>query len=128
MKSTRRNLFIFIFVFLFASAVWCASLASPGQALVSVTGCSQNSGTMEMTGCEQFFCGFDSSSNVLSQGAVSSARSHDSLKGALGVAVGEASTALSHEGMPLGWREFTNAFPVRADKVSIRLFNSVLNL
>ena len=44
---------------------------------------------MEMTDCQQFLCGFGSSStNVLSQAAPGSARSKDSLKDNLGIAVG----------------------------------------
>ena len=126
--KTRTNLFIFVLLFLFASAVWCASLAAPRQALASGTGCSRNNGTMEMSDCEQFLCGFDSSSNVFSHGALSSTRSGDSFKSGLSMALGAASVDMSRDEVPLGRGESTSAFLFRPDKVSIRLFNSVLNL
>lgn len=128
LNSIAKKLFVFGLLFLFTSTIWCASLAAPRQSLASVTGCSQESGAMEMTDCQQFLGGFSSSSNVLSQAAPRSARSKDSLKDNLGIAVGEAVIITSYGTVPLRWRESTNASPFHPDKVSIRLFNSVLNL
>lgn len=110
-------------VVIFATAMWCASLAAPGQSLATVTGCSQNNGAMEMTGCDQFLCGFDSSSKFLSRDARGSS---DSVKS--GLTVIATSMPLSGNGIASGRREFTKALPFRSDKVSIRLFNSILNL
>jgi hypothetical protein len=84
---------------------------------------------MKMTGCEHpsYLCGFDSS-NLLSQGAVSSARPNDLPKNTLALAVGEAFIDSSNDGALLIGKECENALPVGPHKVSIRLFNSVLNL
>jgi hypothetical protein len=128
MRPPSKQLFVFCVALVFAVAMWCASLAAPGQALASVTGCSQNGGPMKMTGCAQLLCGLESSANVLSQGALASARVNAPLKGALGIAVGEVSIASADGAVPLGWMEFASAFAVRPGKVSIRLFNSVFNL
>jgi hypothetical protein len=43
-----------------------------GKAIASVAGC--DSGPMQMAGCDQFLCGLQSSANLLSQGALASAR------------------------------------------------------
>lgn len=50
MKAVSKHLFVLGVAFVFAAAVWCASLAAPGQALASVTGCSQNDSPMKMAG------------------------------------------------------------------------------
>lgn len=100
------------------------SIASP------MPGCSQNSSALGKTGCEQpsFLCGFGSSFHLLSGGVLASVRNHDFSKGAqypiLGVAPlgssGETSLAANHVGVAF------RTLP--AQKVSIHLFNSVLNL
>ena len=128
MKPASKHLFVLGLALVFASAVWCATLAAPGQALASVTGCSQSSGATEMAGCAQFLCGLDSSANIFSRGALSSVRVNAPLKGALELAIGEVSIAPSDGAVSLRWRESASAYPVRSEKVSIRLFNSVFNL
>jgi len=82
-----------------------------------------------MTGCERpsYLCGFDSS-NLLSRGALSTARPNDSLKNVMGVPVGEAAIEPPNVGAPFEMKERTNAFPVGTRKVSIGLLNSVLTL
>jgi hypothetical protein len=83
-----------------------------------------------MVGCDHptYLCGFDLASDVLSHGAVSSARSNDSVKNGLGLTIGvpvmNPSTDLAHSGA----REWTNVSLTEPGKVSIRLFNSILNL
>lgn len=90
MKQGSKNRIVFGFVLVFALGILCSTLAAPGQALASVAGCPQGSGPMKMTGCEHpsYLCGFDSS-NLFSQGAVSSARSDDLLKNALSLGSSE---------------------------------------
>jgi hypothetical protein len=129
MKQRSKNLIAFVLAASFAFAILCSTFAAPGQALAAVSGCSQTAGAMEMAGCEHpsYLCGLDSSANFLSQGALSPTP-NDSLKNALGMALGEVSIASSNGAIPLGWRELTNALPAGSHKVSIRLFNSVLNL
>jgi hypothetical protein len=129
MKQGAKNLTVAGLVLVFALGVLCSTLAAPGLSLASVTGCSQGSGPMKMTGCEHpsYLCGFDSS-NLLSQGAVSSARPNDLPKNTLALAVGEAFIDSSNEGALLIGKDYENALPVGPHKVSIRLFNSVLNL
>ena len=130
MKCRSKNLTAFVLALLFAFGVLCSTLAAPGESLASASGCSQKSGAMEMVDCEYpgYFCGFDGSSNILSQGAVSSARFNDSLKNVLNVAVGEASLNASQVGVSSAGKEYPDAFPTGSPKVSIRLFNSILNL
>jgi hypothetical protein len=130
MKVRSRNVVALALLLFFASAIWCATLAAPGQALASVSGCSQMPGAMAMAGCAHpsYLCGFDSASNRLSQGALSSARSSDLLKNALGLALGTASVDVSIGLASPGAREWKNVSLAEQRKVSIRLFNSILNL
>lgn len=128
MKLALKQLFVLGVALAFAAAVWCATLAAPGQALASVTGCSQSSGATEMAGCAQFLCGLDSSANILSRGALSSVRVNAPLKGALELSIGEVSIAPSDGAVSLRWRESASVYPIRSEKVSIRLFNSIFNL
>jgi hypothetical protein len=130
MKRTAKNLLAFGLVLFFASAVLCATLAAPGQSLASITGCSHDNHAMEMAGCEHpsYLCSFNRSSHLLSEGSRSWARSNDSLKNTLGVAVGEACFEYSAYGGELVWNEHKHALPIGPHKVSIHLFNSVLNL
>lgn len=130
MKRASRNIIAVGLVLFFALGVLCATLVAPGQSLASVTGCSQNGNAMEMTGCEHpsYLCGLDASSNLIAHGAFSSVRPDDSLKHFLGVAVGDAIIASSNSGASLIAGECNSAFHPGAHKVSIRLFNSTLNL
>jgi hypothetical protein len=130
MMRSSKNLVAFGLVVFFAVGVLCATLAAPGQSLASVTGCSQDNRAMEMTDCDHpsYLCGFDQSSHHLSQGALSSARSSDSLKSPLGVAVGEVCFNSSAYSGPFVRNEHTSAFPAGPHKVSIHLYNSVLTL
>ena len=130
MRLGSKKLTGFILILFFALGVLCFTVAAPGQALASVSGCSQNSRPMEMTGCEHphYLCGFDTSSNLLSEGTFSSARFKDTFKNALGLVVGEACQLASNEGPAFIGKEGDLAFPVGPHKVSIRLFNSILNL
>ena len=124
----RTNLFIFVLSSFFVSAVWCATLTAPSNALGSVTGCSPENGTMEMSDCGQFLCGFDSSYKVPSSTALSSKRSADFFKNSLSVGLGTGSVDMSRTEICLSRDAWVGAFPFRPDKVSIRLFNSILNL
>jgi hypothetical protein len=85
---------------------------------------------MAMTGCERpsYLCGFDSANNLLSRGAISSSRSNDSLKDALGLALATPAIDVSSALAPPGSREWKNISLAESGKVSVRLFNSVLNL
>ena len=127
MKRVSKNLILFAFAFFFASAILCASLAAPSHSLASVIPCSQG---MEMNDCEHpsYLCGFVRYSNFSSQNALSSARSNESLKNTLGAAAGEACFDGPAYGGPFVGNEHTNIFDIRPHKVSIRLYNSVLNL
>lgn len=125
-RAPKKRLVVFALVVFFNFGIWCATLAAPGLSLASVTGCTQN-GPMQMTGCQHpsYLCGFDSSANLLSQGALSSARSNDLLKNAFSLVVGETPP---DAGALLIGKECENAFAPKPHKVSIRLFNSVQNL
>lgn len=130
MKRRSKNVVVFVFAAFFAFGILCSTFAAPGQALASVSGCSQMPGAMEMAGCEHpgYLCGFDSANNLLFHGALSSARSSDLLKNALDLALGTASVDVSIGLASLGAREWKNVSLAEPRKVSIRLFNSILNL
>lgn len=130
MKRSAKNLLAFALVLLFASAVLCAALAAPGHSLASVSGCSQDNGAMEMTDCEHptYLCNFNRSSNLLSQGTPGSSHSNDSVKNALGAAIGESCFDVSAYDGPFVGYEHTHAFAIGPHKVSIHLYNSVLTL
>jgi hypothetical protein len=130
MKRRSKNLMAFVLAVFFAFGILCATLGAPGQALASVNGCSQMPGGMKMAGCElpSYLCGFDPATNVFSYGALSSAHSSDSLKNALGFALGTPSIDVSMGLAPPGARDWKNVSLTESGKVSIHLFNSVLNL
>ncbi len=130
MQRTVKNLVASGLVLFFAFAVVCATVAVPGRSLASMTGCSQDNRAMEMTNCEHpsYLCGFDPSSTLLSQGAISSTRSNDSLKNLLGLAVGEVWFDSAAYGGSFVGNEHARAFPVGPHKVSIHLYNSVFTL
>lgn len=130
MKRRSKNAIAFVLAALFAFGILCSTFAAPGQALASVSGCPPMNGAMAMADCEHpaYLCGFDSSSNILSQGAVSSFRSNDFPKNVLSVALADTSVDLSKVGASSGGKDSAEAFPAGFPKVSIRLFNSVLNL
>jgi hypothetical protein len=130
MKVRSGNVVAFALIVFFASAIWCATVAAPGHALASVSGCSQTPGAMAMADCQRpiYLCGFDSANNLLSHSAFSSARSNDSLKHALSSPPGDSSMDVSIVPIPLGARKWRNVPLAEPGKVSLRLFNSVLNL
>jgi hypothetical protein len=131
MKVRSGNVVAFALIVFFVSAIWCATLAAPGQALAStISGCSQAPAGMAMADCQRpmYLCGFDSANNLLSHGVFSSARSNDSLKHALSSALGDSSIDVSIVPIPLGARKWKNIPPAEPGQVSVRLFNSVLNL
>ena len=130
MKRLPKSLISFAVAFFFVAALLCATLAAPGQSFASVTGCSQDNHAMEMAGCEHpsYLCSFNRSSHLLSEGSLTWARSNESLKNILGVALGEAVLDYSAYGGVLACNEHTNAFPTGLHKVPIHLYNSVLTI
>lgn len=130
MEQRSKNVAASGLVLFFFLGVLCSTMAAPGQSIASVTDCSRSGGAMAMVGCEHpsYLCGFDSSANLLSQVALGSARSDDLLKSALSLIVGEAPLAESNNGALLLGQGRANPFVIGPHKVSIRLFNSILNL
>ena len=129
MKRAAKNLVAFALVLFFASGIWCASLAAPSLSIASLTDCSQAGGSMEMAGCDHpDLCGFESSSNPLIRGTFSSTRYNDVSKNAHDVSIGEVSFDASQEAA-LIWKYSPHISLAHGPgKVSIRLFNSILNL
>lgn len=129
MKQGLRNLNFFGLVLVFAGGVLCSTLAAPSQSLAAVTGCSQDSNAMAMAGCEypSYLCGSGSPPNLFSHGALGSSRSND-LKNVLSLVVGETPLAASDNGALLREKERSNPSVIEPHKVSIRLFNAILNL
>ena len=125
----RPNFIALVLVAFFAFGVLCSTFAAPGQALASVGDCSQSAGPMSMAGCDHptYLCGFDLASNLLSRGAVTSGGSNDSVKNGLGLAIGVPVINLS-DLAHAGAREWKKVSLAEPSKVSIRLFNSTLNL
>ena len=127
MKRVSKNLVAFGLVLFFAFGVLCASMVAPGQSLASVTGCSQNSGGMAMNGCEYpIFCGSSSSSNL--RIALTPPRPDNLSKYVLSVVLAEVSTDASGNDPLMLANGRAGGSPLTRLKVSIRLFNSVLNL
>lgn len=86
---------------------------------------------MEMTGCDHpsYLCGLESSSSVFFQGVLGSARFNDHSKNASVAAVAEVSVHASNDAASLMERGARDSSSIRGPhKVSIRLFNSILNL
>jgi hypothetical protein len=130
MKRPSKNLVAFGLVLFFAVGLGCATLAAPGLSTASVTGCSQSTRAMEMAGCEHpsHLCGFDSSSNPFFHGAFSSFRYNNPSINVHAVSIGEVPVDASKQIILLG-EISENIFLIhRSRKVSIRLFNSTLNL
>jgi hypothetical protein len=129
MKRTARSLVAFSLIFLFASAVLCATLAAPGQYFGSISGCSHIPSGTAMEGCDlpRYLGSSASSNDRLAQSLLGSARLNDSLKNALGLAF-VSSVNLSLDLTPPGIREWRSVTVAESGKVSIRLFNSILNL
>ncbi len=120
----------FILTAFFAFGVLCTTFAAPGQAFVSASGCSQTSGAMAMQDCDfpSYLCGWDSKTELFFQGVLRSARPGDSLQHSLGLAPGALRMGASTELAYFAAGAWRNMLPAGPGKVSIRLFNSVLNL
>ena len=123
MKQRSKNVIVLVLAAFFAFGILCSTFAAPGQSFASVTGCSQDSGGMAMTGCDHptFLCGFDSSSNLAIPGISRLAFKHD-----MSVAAGRTLVSLADYGVHWDGNEHDTlpAWP----KVSIHLFKSTLNL
>ena len=130
MKRRHKNFIALVLAAFLACGILCSTFAAPGQVLASVTGCSQMPGGMAMAGCDHpnYLCGFNPASNLLSDGALASARSNESLKNALGLALGASAMDVSIEIAPSGARQCKNVSLAEPGKVSVRLLNSTLNL
>ena len=127
MKRARKNLVALGLVLFFAFGVLCASMAAPGESLAAATGCSQNSGGMAMNGCEYpIFCGSSSSSNL--RIALTPPRPNNLSKYVLSVVPAEVSTDASSNDPLMLANGRADDSPLTRLKVSIHLFNSVLNL
>jgi hypothetical protein len=130
MECASKKVTSFVLILFFALGVLCSTVAAPGQALASISGCSQNSRSMEMTGCEHphYLCGFDPARNLFFSGALSSARLSDSLKNVLDLALDAPSIDVSSNLAPPAARQWKKVSLAEPGKVSIHLFNSTLNL
>ena len=130
MKRRSKNVVAYVLAAFFAFGILCSTLAAPGHALASVSGCSQTPGPMAMAGCDypNYLCGFDPATNLFSRGALSPALSNDSLKNVLGLALGGPFIDASIDLASPGARERKNLSFAEPGKISIRLFKSILNL
>jgi hypothetical protein len=130
MKRAPKNLISFALAFFFASAVLCATMAASGQSLASASGCSQIPPDTAMAECDlpSYLCSSATGNDLLAQGSLGSARSNDSLKNTLGLALGACLMNVSSDRAPPGRSEWRNVTIAEPGKVSVRLFNSVLNL
>jgi len=126
MKRVSKNLVAFGLVLFFAFGVLCASMAAPGQSLAAATGCSQISGGMAMNGCGYpNFCESISPSNL--HIALRSSCPDDLSKYVFSFVLAEVSTDASKDLLMLA-NGRARGSPHTSLKVSVRLFNSVLNL
>ena len=129
-KQRSQNFVAIGLAALFVLAVLCSTFAAPSQSLASTSGCSQTAGPMAMVGCENpnYLCGFDPTGNFFSHGALSSARSNDSVKNTLGLAVGVPAIDVSRAGAPPETRGRTYATSASLAKAPLRLLHSVFIL
>jgi hypothetical protein len=117
-----------VLVILFALGIWCASLSAPAQALASQMSDCSTPGSVVDHPCQPLLCNLAASHNLLSQGAIVSARSYDSAKsglfllGAILPVLSHNDTSLAANQLPMIWSGY------RPEKVSVHLFNSVLTL
>jgi hypothetical protein len=116
-------------VLFFVPGVLCSTVAAPGQPLASESDCSKNHAPAYMTGCEHpvYFCAFDPTANLVPRSAPTLARADDLPKNVLALGTGKGLDA-STLGAPLLRRDSERTFPLGPTKVSIRLFNSFLDL
>jgi len=128
MKRRSRHFLVFALAAFFAFGILCATTAAPGQALASVTGCSQATGDMPMSDCEHptYLCDFNLAGNIFSRGAVTSLRSSDSLKDGLDLHVALRPIVVAVA--PSGAKEWKSVLLAPRAKVSLCLLHSVLNL
>ena len=127
MKRTTENLVVFGLVLFFAFGVLCASMAAPGQSLAAATGCSQISVGMAMNGCGYpNFCESISPSNL--HIALRSSCPDDLSKYVFSFVLAEVSTDASSNDLLMLANGRARGSPHTSLKVSVRLFNSVLNL
>ncbi len=126
----RPSVVAYVLAVFFALGILCSTLAAPGRVLASVSPCSQTLGEMAMKGCEHpdYLWGFDPTSSLLSYGALSSARSSDSTKDILRLSLPAFALDVFMGLAPPGMRQRNNGPLAKAYKISIRLFNSRLNL
>ncbi len=130
MKRRSSTLIAYVLVAFLTFGVLCSALAAPGQALASVGGCSQTSDAMAMQDCDfpRYLCGFDSKTDLFSQGVRRSARPGDSLKNSSGLALETLLTGVFRELASSLGKKWKHVSPFVPGKVSVRLFNSILNL
>jgi len=127
MKRRSKNVVAYALAALFAFGILCSTLAAPGHALASVTGCSENNGGMTMNGCEYpIFCDSSSASNL--RVTLASPRPDNLSKYVLSVVLAEVSTDASSNDPLMLANGRADDSPLTRLKVSIHLFNSVLNL
>lgn len=114
---------------LFALTVLCSTMAAPSQSFAA-NGCSQTSGSRSMVGCENpnYLCGFDPTGKLFSPGASTSARSNDSGKTTLGLAVGAPAIDISRNLAPPETRARTSAAFAPSAKKPLHLVHSVFIL
>ena len=129
MARCPKKLFAFIIAVFVSLALLCAAFAAPGQAIASVTECSQMPGRMAMAGCKTppLLCRLDAASLSLTQGALSSAR-YDLSKSAHDLCIGDIPFDSTKEAALIGKNSEQIFLDHRPGKVSTRLLNSILNL
>jgi hypothetical protein len=127
MKHPPKSLVVFVFGAFLAFGILCSTMAAPRQVAASLSGCAGMAGEMALRGCEkpQYLCGFGSPRDFLTRGALN-APSEDSFKNALVLDLGALGVNVTAGQALPGAKE--NTFFVKTHKVSVRLFNSTLNL
>lgn len=127
MKLRLRRLIFFGVIGAFAVGLLCSTLAAPGRSLAAVTDCSQNNNDMAMNGCEDpNFCGSSSPSNL--RAALTLSRIDDLSTHVLGVLVAEVLRDAGDGDALMPTRGGAGGPRLAPPKVSVRLFNSMLNL
>lgn len=128
MNGVRKNLIASALVILFALGVLCASLSTPASALASQMPDCSTPGSVLDNPCQPLLCNLAGSHNLLSQGAIASARFYDPAKDG-SFLLGEVVPPLAHNGTLLAVKQLRAIWSgYFSEKVPVHLFNSVLTL
>ena len=127
MQFAIKKLTLLGLIVAFTTGLLCATMAAPGRALGAESDCSQNHSGMAMSGCDiSIFCRSGSSSNL--RIALRSSHPDDLFKFSRSVGLTAVLTDATRNDPLMLANGRGSGSPHISLKVSVHLFNSVLNL